>query len=233
MISFSFHVAPRELEPPSPGFALGDMEVEGDAGVVTSRGQQPDQSMMIFVAVSDLLDGLRGLVERQRKSFRFVGCDSSFRLDFTLDGDGLITTEGGGGRPVDASPAAHVLGAAFTAADCFLWWHREQLPEEDAARQDLEGSVRALGEFLRHTGTPLSPRHTPTEFVMRLDDGMLEYFREIVGEVVARFGVSREEAVAWVNRRYGHQVISPYPDIMCHEMPEYWVPDDAFPSPDP
>lgn len=85
--------------------------------------------------------------------------------------------------------------------------------------------------------------HTPTEFVMRLDDGMLEYFREIVGAVVARFGVSREEAVAWVNRRYGHQVISPYPDIMCHEMPEYWVPenwvpeywvpDDAFPSPDP
>ncbi|MEV8319061.1 hypothetical protein AB0Q95_33385 [Streptomyces sp. NPDC059900] len=223
----------RELAPPSPGFALGDMEVEGNTGVVTSRGHRPDQSMMIFVAASDLLDGLRDLVERERRYFRFVGCDSSFRLDFARSGDGLITTADGGGRPVDASPAAHVLGAAFTAADCLLWWHREKLPGEDAALRDLEGSVRALGDFLRRKDTPLTSGHPATEFVMRLDDGMLEFFREIVDVVVDGFGVPRGKAVAWVNQRYGHQVISPYPDIMCHEMPEYWVPDDAFPSSGP
>ncbi|WP_237330251.1 hypothetical protein [Streptomyces sp. BA2] len=60
-------------------------------------------------------------------------------------------------------------------------------------------------------------------FLMPLDDGMLEYFREIVDEAVTRFGVSRAEAVARVNERYGELEISPYPDLMCHELPEYWV----------
>ncbi|MFE6163321.1 hypothetical protein ACFQ7F_30910 [Streptomyces sp. NPDC056486] len=60
-------------------------------------------------------------------------------------------------------------------------------------------------------------------FLMRLDDGMLEYFREIVDEAVTRFGISRAEAVARVNERYGGVEISPYPDLMCHELPEYWA----------
>lgn len=61
------------------------------------------------------------------------------------------------------------------------------------------------------------------EFLMRLDDGMLDYFREIVDETVTRFGISRAEAVARVNERYGDEEFSPYPDLMCHEMPEYWA----------
>lgn len=73
-------------------------------------------------------------------------------------------------------------------------------------------------EFL----APLSDTMT-AEFLMRLDDGMLEYFREIVDQAVTRFGISRAEAVARVNERYGDVEISPYPDLMCHEMPEYWV----------
>ncbi|MGH4032522.1 hypothetical protein ACQB60_26690 [Actinomycetota bacterium Odt1-20B] len=61
------------------------------------------------------------------------------------------------------------------------------------------------------------------EFLMRLDDGMLAFFREIVDEAVTRFGISRAEAVARVNERYGSLEIGPYPDLMCHEMPEFWA----------
>ncbi|MGW6060840.1 hypothetical protein [Streptomyces sp. NPDC055189] len=52
---------------------------------------------------------------------------------------------------------------------------------------------------------------------------MLEYFQEIVDEAVARCGISRAEAVARVNERYGDLEISPYPDLMCHEFPEFWA----------
>ncbi|MGW3287698.1 hypothetical protein ACWDR3_24020 [Streptomyces sp. NPDC001002] len=71
------------------------------------------------------------------------------------------------------------------------------------------------------------------EFLMRLDEGMLAYFRDIVEEMVARFGISRAEAVARVNERYQHAEISSYPDLMSHEFPEYWAyglyyyPDEA------
>ncbi|MBQ0848503.1 hypothetical protein J8N05_09805 [Streptomyces sp. BH-SS-21] len=71
------------------------------------------------------------------------------------------------------------------------------------------------------------------EFHMKLDEGMLGYFREIADEMVGRFGISRAEAVARINERYGGTEMSPYPDLMCHELPEFWAygpyyyPDDA------
>ncbi|MEU9283213.1 hypothetical protein AB0D57_00420 [Streptomyces sp. NPDC048275] len=40
------------------------------------------------------------------------------------------------------------------------------------------------------------------EFLMDLDKGMLAYFRELAHEMVTRFGVSRAEAVARINRAY-------------------------------
>ena len=61
------------------------------------------------------------------------------------------------------------------------------------------------------------------EFLMRLDEGMLGYFRDVAKEMVSRFGISRAEAVARINERYQDAVISSYPDLMCHEFPEYWV----------
>ncbi|MFH9003767.1 hypothetical protein ACH4E5_11085 [Streptomyces afghaniensis] len=61
------------------------------------------------------------------------------------------------------------------------------------------------------------------EFLIRLDEGMLEYFRDMANEMVSRFGISRAEAVARINDRYQNVDISPYPDLMCHEFPEYWV----------
>jgi hypothetical protein len=71
------------------------------------------------------------------------------------------------------------------------------------------------------------------EFLMRLDEGMLDYFRDMANEMVSRFAISRAEAVARINDRYQNAEISPYPDLMCHELPEYWVyglyyyPDEA------
>lgn len=61
------------------------------------------------------------------------------------------------------------------------------------------------------------------EFLMRLDEGMLEYFRAMASEMVGRFGVSRAEAVARINERYRDMDIALYPDTMCHEFPEFWA----------
>jgi hypothetical protein len=60
------------------------------------------------------------------------------------------------------------------------------------------------------------------EFLMGLDEGMLAYFREMAQEMVARFGISRAEAVARINGAYAEREFAPYPDLICHELPEYW-----------
>ncbi|MFJ6571559.1 hypothetical protein ACIQNU_29545 [Streptomyces sp. NPDC091292] len=61
------------------------------------------------------------------------------------------------------------------------------------------------------------------EFLTHLDEGMLAYFRDIAQEMTERFGISRAEAVARINERYGEIEISPFPDLMGHEMPEFWA----------
>lgn len=61
------------------------------------------------------------------------------------------------------------------------------------------------------------------EFLTVLDDGMLRYFRDIADVMVDRFGISRAEAVARINDAYEGSEIDPYPDLMCHEEPEYWA----------
>ncbi|WP_217245485.1 hypothetical protein [Streptomyces sp. AC602_WCS936] len=61
------------------------------------------------------------------------------------------------------------------------------------------------------------------EFVLDLDEGMLEYFRDMADVLVERCGISRPEAVARINRQYANSRIDPYPDLMCHEHPEFWA----------
>ncbi|MGX1118666.1 hypothetical protein RKD37_004029 [Streptomyces ambofaciens] len=79
------------------------------------------------------------------------------------------------------------------------------------------------------------------EFVLDLDEGMLEYFRDMVDVLVGRCGISRPEAVARINRQYADLEVDPYPDLLCHEAPEFWAlpayygrgDHDHFPTGDP
>ncbi|MBQ0883807.1 hypothetical protein KBZ94_02480 [Streptomyces sp. RM72] len=61
------------------------------------------------------------------------------------------------------------------------------------------------------------------EFVLELDEGMLEYFRAMADVLVYRCGVSRPEAVARINHQYADLKVGPYPDLLCHEPPDFWA----------
>lgn len=144
-----FSVRPDFHPPPPSGFDFGDIDVEGNRGSATSRGHRPDQGMMIHLAVADLLYQLRSLVEehqsRRSKAVRreFVGADSSFALDFTLTREGRLVTAQGR-QVLDESPAGEALREVGRAAEAFAAAHLPTLPEDDAARGDLEAALRAF-----------------------------------------------------------------------------------------
>ncbi len=54
------------------------------------------------------------------------------------------------------------------------------------------------------------------------DREMLEFF-SAVADAIRGFGASRAEAVARVNRAWAGVEFEPYPDLVCHEEPEYWA----------
>ncbi|WP_207957637.1 hypothetical protein [Streptomyces sp. YIM 98790] len=60
------------------------------------------------------------------------------------------------------------------------------------------------------------------EFLMDLDAGMEEFFRDIARFMTDEFGIPYAEAVARLNAAFERSKFDPYPDIMCHESPAYW-----------
>lgn len=62
-----------------------------------------------------------------------------------------------------------------------------------------------------------------TEFVMRADAKMMEFFSRIADEMQQRFSISHAEAVARLNEAWGGLDFEPYPDLVCHETPEHWA----------
>ena len=81
MIEFKFDVLSDDKNIST--FELGDIDIVCDDRLISSRGRLPSQSMMIFIALSDLLDCVCRLVnEDTMKKAIFVGTDSSFKLLF-------------------------------------------------------------------------------------------------------------------------------------------------------
>ncbi|MQY40957.1 hypothetical protein SRB17_89910 [Streptomyces sp. RB17] len=78
MITFQFTVRPGQGDP--HGFDMGDMVVTGDFGTDDSVGHVPDQGMMIYLSVVQLLDNLRGFLTGNDRVLTYTGADTSFGL---------------------------------------------------------------------------------------------------------------------------------------------------------
>ncbi|MEM7584270.1 MAG: hypothetical protein AAF560_12855 [Acidobacteriota bacterium] len=138
MLRFSLTVSEAEEE--VCGFSLGHMVVTGREGAATSVGHRPDQSMMIFLAAVELLDGLRRFLrDPAQASYHFVGVDSSFQwvAEKLRDSVLLVGIEG----RVDEVPASELTAAALAGVRNLVAEHHHQLDENDAAWRDLQVAV--------------------------------------------------------------------------------------------
>jgi hypothetical protein len=62
-------------------FSRGHFSIESHGKVVSSIGKSPDQSIMIYFFVVQLLDGTRKIMKSdEESSYNFVGDDSSFQF---------------------------------------------------------------------------------------------------------------------------------------------------------
>ncbi|MBH5130811.1 hypothetical protein I3J14_11640 [Streptomyces sp. HB-N217] len=145
-MKFEFSVDEDETPPPS-GFDLGHIDVWGSEGVATTRDRGPGGGVMIYLTVTLLLDGLRTFLSGKSRSYESTAVDSSFSLTFTRGRDGAIETRCGTSL-IDRSPAAGVAAALHVAAKQFADAHLEQLPPDDAGREDLQHSVADFERFV-------------------------------------------------------------------------------------
>jgi hypothetical protein len=126
---------------PPTGLSRGDVTLAGERGRVTSAGCTPDQSMLVFLAVVDLLDGLSPLLSGSPSGeWEWIGQDSSFQVVFRR-ADGRVAVEAMG-EPVGDATDRELARAVWQAASGFAAEHR--LPPSDLVYADLHS---ALEEF--------------------------------------------------------------------------------------
>lgn len=143
MSALTFELS-RQGGDPASGFDLGDMRVTGEHGSVSSAGQKPSQSMMIYVALGELLEGLSRLAKASSGSYSFVGVDSSFGLDFALTRAGLMTIKTGRGVLIAQVPPTTCLASVGEGVARFLGHADNQLPPADPVAGDLQAARRTF-----------------------------------------------------------------------------------------
>lgn len=85
MIQFAFKLYPYDDGVISP-VEMGHIDVSDGDIVITSRNKKPDQSMMLFLTLSNLLDVVRNIIlSKFSKKATFSSVDSSFELYFKVN----------------------------------------------------------------------------------------------------------------------------------------------------
>jgi hypothetical protein len=141
----------REPGVPATGFDMGDIKVTGNLGTVSSAGRKPSQSMMVYLALVELLSGMSRVAQTKSGHYAFTGADSSFRLDFALTQAGVLTITGHPRTPVAKTDLATLLVSVHNGVEHFLSNPDNQLAPADAVAGDLRDAWRAFEAALRVT----------------------------------------------------------------------------------
>lgn len=122
-------------------FSRGNITVEGEYVTISSSGKYPDQSMMIFISIVDLLDGLHNLITNDKiTEFFFVGADCSFQ--FTVKKrNNKVSIEDTKKKLLGTMNTKEFVQSIWKEINIFLKSYPEIFNDEEIIYQDLMDSI--------------------------------------------------------------------------------------------
>lgn len=144
MYKITFSLSPIDAE--LSEFELGNIDIQIDSSVITSKNKTPSQSMMIFIAIADLLDGIRTMIEQKRKEFLFVGADSSFKILFRQNKAGVSIVNEGNEYQISLPEFAKELQRESSH---FFNEYASQIGLTKSAISDLSDSLNEFKKFIQ------------------------------------------------------------------------------------
>ncbi len=127
-------------------FELGNIDIQIDGHVITSKDKTPRQSMMIFIGISEMLDGVRTMIEQKRKEYLFVGPDSSFKVLFKQNKTGVSIVNEGNEYKITLPEFAKELQRE---SNKFFKEVSSQIDTTKGAMWDLSDSLNKFNTFMQ------------------------------------------------------------------------------------
>ena len=146
MVTFTFELTTYAQEAGVSGLSRGHLTISGATNTITSKGHIPDQSMMVFMSIVDLLDGARQFLQTPgQKQYNFVGTGCSFQ--FTIKrtkGDKLLISNPT--NVIDTVSVKDFVQAIWQGTQAFLKAYESHLSATDMVADDLYHAVQDFEE---------------------------------------------------------------------------------------
>lgn len=79
MLTIKFKMESNVIEEEIDSFSRGHITIRDKGGILSSKGRIPDQSMMIFFSISQLLSEVKMfMTNEERQKYNFIVTDSFF-----------------------------------------------------------------------------------------------------------------------------------------------------------
>lgn len=128
------------------GYSMGHMIFEGEKNIVSSKNRMPVQSMMVFLSIVLLLDGVRFFCTSKKLRYEFVGIDSSFIIDFKkCNSNGVSLSQNK--IEITTVEVPELIGVVYNSVKKFLDRYLSCLSPDDIAYEDIISSFKEFEEF--------------------------------------------------------------------------------------
>ncbi len=138
MIKFKFELCPEE--PPLSGFEMGNLIVDMNGTIIDSKTGGGRYLMMLFLSIIELLNGLESFLGSKKKTFKFVGVDSSFIMTFEKMPKGIICIHFEKSTTIKVSVADLIKELAISSYD-FWESHKHFLNKDAPILEDMDSAI--------------------------------------------------------------------------------------------
>lgn len=127
------------------GFELGDIIITREGLQCTSLNRTPNQSMMLFITIPNLLKQIRKMVENRQKETVIMGVDSSYSLKIKKEKGKYVISDDK--CFISGIEQKELLDAVYLEAKN-IWDKYSEYIISDSVRNDFSDALEYYTEFL-------------------------------------------------------------------------------------
>lgn len=127
------------------GFELGDIIIVKGSLQCTSLNRKPNQSMMLFITIPNLLNQIRKMIKSRKREIFVVGVDSSYTLKITNKNNNYFINDDK--CIIKGIKEKELLDSVYQAAKC-IWDKYGKHIKSDSVRYDFCNALKCYKELL-------------------------------------------------------------------------------------
>ncbi|WP_373529820.1 hypothetical protein [Nostoc sp.] len=142
MLIFKIELEQIEFEEEIDSYSRGHISVQGKHGIIFSKLSNKNHSMMIFISLCDLLDGVRlFLINPIKNRYHFVGVGSSFQFFLVKKGYSNLILTSVKNEIIDEIPRLELIEDIWKEIKSFMLKYDDSLNEKEIVKNDLTISI--------------------------------------------------------------------------------------------